>query len=138
MPPSSQTLAEGSMAFASRAMWPPSHLAIATNRCFRSELDSLLIVGLAISDATIQPNTCRGQHGFRFSRDVASFPSGNSDKSLLPEAPDLDLEAFSLRLSSHREAGRDAQPGDDLASPKNRSGARMPQPLVDPVFFHVQ
>src|ERR1035438_1653957 len=52
--------------------------------------------------------------------------------------PDLDLEAFSVRLSSRREAGRDAQPGDDPASPKNLLGARMPQPLVDPGFFHVQ
>src|ERR1039457_4744330 len=96
MRPSSQTHAEGSMAFASRAMWPPFQLAIATNRCCPR---------------------------------LPCAPLCN---------PDLDLEAFPVRLSSRREAGRDAQPGDDLASPKNRLGAGMPQPLIDPGFFHVQ
>src|ERR1039458_1217497 len=52
--------------------------------------------------------------------------------------PDAELEVFSVRPSSRREAGRDAQPGDDLASPKNRLGARMPQPPVAPGSFHVQ
>jgi hypothetical protein len=28
--------------------------------------------------------------------------------------------------------------GDDLASPKNRLGARMPEPRVDQGLFHVQ
>jgi hypothetical protein len=31
--PCSQTHAEGRVAFASRAMWPPSQLPTATNRC---------------------------------------------------------------------------------------------------------
>src|ERR1035438_5291705 len=41
---------------------------------------------MAISAATIQTNACRGQHGFRLSRDVAAFPMGNSHKTSLPEA----------------------------------------------------
>ena len=53
------------------------------------ELDSLLIVRLAISEATIQPNACRGQHGFRLSRDVASFPIGNRCCPRLPRPASL-------------------------------------------------
>src|ERR1035437_428770 len=36
--------------------------------------------------------------------------------------PDSDVEALSARLASRRGADRDAQPGDGLASPKNRRG----------------
>jgi len=109
-------------------------------------LDSLLIAGLATSDVTISHTACRGQDGFCFSRDVASFPTSNSDGIVVARGfhaslpahhfviQNSELEAFSVRPSSRREAARDLQPGDDLASPKTIRASNASTPSRSRVF----
>jgi hypothetical protein len=94
----------------------------------------------SIKISLVEPYYLPGNRGVGEAIGLSGSPA------VLPEAPHAGFPAqcfvIQIRIwkafSSRREAGRDAQPGDDLACPKNRRGARMPQPLVAPGFFHAQ